>query len=515
MSFVESHDNEWFFFCPKDRKYQNGQRLNRATERGYWKATGKDRTISSRKGAKVGMKKTLVYYLGRAPEGKRTYWVIHEYRTTEKAFDGTHSGQAPFVLCRLFKKVELKLDDGAEISNSGEVDPIVSSPTVVKTPTDDEQSEGGTPLMKSDQIKTQPLTPGQSSVEEAPAVHFPIDSNSNSCIADITEDQVLDITSNPADPDLEPWKFYFDPSAGPIFSPTYEQMPEFGSSYFYGDVINCISNNNDVQFQYGTNGFDPNEFLNPAALVSSDGESEEVTQMLAEPVGFENELFATNNQEALLQRQVNYVANSLVGTFATPTMGSDHQNWNLDLQNNNYLGQSVFSSVSTGTVAPQMVFPQAETVGNISSSGTGITLRTRPPQNQRGDQQSSAQGTAPRRIRFSTKFQVGPVQCTRPQTTPEDNTVSKEDASTVDKPDSTASATAQDPILEGHEEDNSGITTSVKEGDTSACRNETSVKASSKTALCSASSSIYIPKVLVVVSLVVVFVGAWACFVRL
>nr|GMD51647.1 nac domain-containing protein 62 [Ipomoea batatas] len=171
-------------------------------------------------------------------------------------------------------------------------------------------------------------------------------------------------------------------------------------------------------------------------------------------------------------------------------MGSDHQNWNLDLQNNNYLGQSLFSSVSTGTVAPQMVFPQAETVGNISSSGTGITLRIRQPQNQRGDQQSSAQGTAPRRIRFSTKFQVGPVQCTRPQTTPEDNALSKEDASTVDKPNSTASATAQDPILEGRGEDNSEITTSEKEGDTS----ETSVKASSKTALCSASSSIYIPK---------------------
>lgn len=94
-----------------------------------------------------------------------------------------------------------------------------------------------------------------------------------------------------ADPDLEPWKFYFDPSAGPIFSPTYEQMPEFGSSYFYGDVINCISNNNDVQFQYGTNGFDPNEFLNPAALVSSDGESEEVTQMLVS--GYSLHVFCT------------------------------------------------------------------------------------------------------------------------------------------------------------------------------------------------------------------------------
>lgn len=83
-----------------------------------------------------------------------------------------------------------------------------------------------------------------------------------------------------ADPELDSLKFYFDPSSGPIFSPTYEQMPEFGSSYFYGDVINGISNNNDIQFQYGTNGFDPNEFLNQAALVSSDGESEEVTQML-------------------------------------------------------------------------------------------------------------------------------------------------------------------------------------------------------------------------------------------
>lgn len=96
----------------------------------------------------------------------------------------------------------------------------------------------------------------------------------------------------------------------------------------------------------------------------------------------------------------------------------------------------------------------------------------------------------------------------------QDNTVSKEDASTVNEPHSTAPATAQDPILEDCGKDKSGISSSVK-GDTKACGNESSVKASSKTALCSASSSsLYIPKVLVVVGLLVVFVGAWACFVR-
>ncbi|XP_010258032.1 PREDICTED: NAC domain-containing protein 100-like [Nelumbo nucifera] len=98
-------EKEWYFFCVKDRKYPTGLRTNRATEAGYWKATGKDKEIYRGK-TLVGMKKTLVFYRGRAPKGEKTNWVMHEYRLEGKfsLSNLPKSAKNEWVICRVFNK---------------------------------------------------------------------------------------------------------------------------------------------------------------------------------------------------------------------------------------------------------------------------------------------------------------------------------------------------------------------------------------------------------------------------
>ncbi|GMN40945.1 hypothetical protein TIFTF001_010162 [Ficus carica] len=71
--------SDWYFFSHKDKKYPTGTRTNRATAAGFWKATGRDKAIYSKHDL-IGMRKTLVFYKGRAPNGQKSDWIMHEYR---------------------------------------------------------------------------------------------------------------------------------------------------------------------------------------------------------------------------------------------------------------------------------------------------------------------------------------------------------------------------------------------------------------------------------------------------
>ncbi|GFP87468.1 NAC domain-containing protein 100 [Phtheirospermum japonicum] len=120
-------EKEWYFFCVRDKKYPTGLRTNRATASGYWKATGKDKEIYRGK-TLVGMKKTLVFYRGRAPKGEKSNWVCHEYRVFQKTSGG--------------KKVHIS---GLVRMNSvqNELPPLMDhSPTFMKTKPEIETESG-------------------------------------------------------------------------------------------------------------------------------------------------------------------------------------------------------------------------------------------------------------------------------------------------------------------------------------------------------------------------------------
>ncbi|XP_024192624.1 NAC domain-containing protein 1 [Rosa chinensis] len=104
---AEFGENEWYFFSPRDRKYPNGVRPNRATVSGYWKATGTDKAIHSAS-KYVGVKKALVFYKGRPPKGVKTDWIMHEYRLSDSKRQASKQLGSmrldDWVLCRIYKK---------------------------------------------------------------------------------------------------------------------------------------------------------------------------------------------------------------------------------------------------------------------------------------------------------------------------------------------------------------------------------------------------------------------------
>ncbi|KAF8027462.1 hypothetical protein BT93_E0383 [Corymbia citriodora subsp. variegata] len=99
-------EKEWYFFSPRDRKYPNGSRPNRAARTGYWKATGADKPIGRPK--TLGIKKALVFYAGKAKREVKTNWIMHEYRLANVDRSAgkkkNNSRLDDWVLCRIYNK---------------------------------------------------------------------------------------------------------------------------------------------------------------------------------------------------------------------------------------------------------------------------------------------------------------------------------------------------------------------------------------------------------------------------
>ncbi|GJN12596.1 hypothetical protein PR202_ga30885 [Eleusine coracana subsp. coracana] len=100
---------------PQGQEVPDGDSDDRATAAGFWKATGRDKAIYNSV-KRIGMRKTLVFYKGRAPHGQKSDWIMHEYRLDDPASSGdaaaatvtaasSDAGQEDgWVVCRVFKK---------------------------------------------------------------------------------------------------------------------------------------------------------------------------------------------------------------------------------------------------------------------------------------------------------------------------------------------------------------------------------------------------------------------------
>ncbi|KAK3005624.1 hypothetical protein RJ639_015645 [Escallonia herrerae] len=98
---------QWFFFIPRQEKEARGGRPNRLTTTGYWKATGCPGQVYSSQNLVIGMKRTMVFYKGRAPSGRKTEWKMNEYIATEGEASSSSIATPKlqeFSLCRVYIK---------------------------------------------------------------------------------------------------------------------------------------------------------------------------------------------------------------------------------------------------------------------------------------------------------------------------------------------------------------------------------------------------------------------------
>ncbi|KAF6158103.1 hypothetical protein GIB67_014897 [Kingdonia uniflora] len=122
---LDKEEKFCYFFTPRDRRYENGVRPQRTAGHGYWKSTGKFAPINE-----VGCKRSLLFYIGKTPTGKKTNWIMHEYVSDTKLPQVHNMKLDEWVLCRIYEKPAKKT---AKLSSVESVD--IPSPLASSEPT--------------------------------------------------------------------------------------------------------------------------------------------------------------------------------------------------------------------------------------------------------------------------------------------------------------------------------------------------------------------------------------------
>ncbi|KAL5220453.1 hypothetical protein ABZP36_025166 [Zizania latifolia] len=218
-------EKEWYFFSPRDRKYPNGSRPNRAAGSGYWKATGADKPVGSPK--PVAIKKALVFYAGKAPKGEKTNWIMHEYRLADVDRSARKKNSLrldDWVLCRIYnKKGGLEKPPAAAAAVSGaERKPMVGFNAAVSSPPEQKPVVGAPGLA--------PAFPDLAAYYDRPSDSMPRLHADSSCSEQVLSPEfACEVQSQPK---ISEWERTFA-TAGPV-NPTVSILDPAGADLGIG-----------------------------------------------------------------------------------------------------------------------------------------------------------------------------------------------------------------------------------------------------------------------------------------